>query len=209
MMRVITTPAVLPPAALAELKQWLAISTTADDGPLSELLQVALEVCADFTGLMPLSCMCEEMLPPCPPAQGGLHSMSEYNLHSGNALFSAAAQPGWQRLETRPVLSFAGIDRVNIDGSRTSLDAGDYAVRIEADGSGEVQLMNPAHPSRYAVQFAAGLASSWMLLPDPLRHGIIRLAAHQHRTRENPGAGPLPPASVSALWLPWRQRRLT
>ena len=47
MMRVIITPPVLPPEALAELKQWLAINTTQDDGELADLLAMAVDVCTD------------------------------------------------------------------------------------------------------------------------------------------------------------------
>ena len=38
MMRVIVTPAVLPPSALAELKQWLGITLVQDDAELIALL---------------------------------------------------------------------------------------------------------------------------------------------------------------------------
>ena len=99
MNRVILTPAALPGAALAELKQWLGITTTGDDTPLLSLLTTALEVCEGFTGQMPLETECEEVLP---------------------------ARAGW----------------------------------------------------------------------------------HQHRERESEGAAPLPPASVAALWRPWRRMHL-
>ena len=46
-------------------------------------------------------------------------------------------------------------------------------------------------------------------LPDGLRHGIIRLAAHAWHQRESDGPTPNPPAAVAALWRPWRQLRLT
>ena len=63
MQRTIVTPAVLAPAALAELKLWLGVTTTADDAPLTGLLAAALETCEGFTGLMPLEAVCEEVLP--------------------------------------------------------------------------------------------------------------------------------------------------
>ena len=49
------------------------------------------------------------------------------------------------------------------------------------------------------------VAPGWDALPEALRQGIFRLAAHQHRERENSGAAPQPPAAVAALWQPWRQ----
>jgi uncharacterized phiE125 gp8 family phage protein len=66
----------------------------------------------------------------------------------------------------------------------------------------------PDTGARVAVRFTAGLAADWADLPESLRHGLIRLAAHQHRERESEGAAPLPPASVAALWRPWRRMHL-
>ena len=43
-------------------------------------------------------------------------------------------------------------------------------------------------------------------LDAPLRHGIVRLAAHQYRERDE-GAAVLP-AAVIALWRPYRMVRL-
>jgi uncharacterized phiE125 gp8 family phage protein len=44
-------------------------------------------------------------------------------------------------------------------------------------------------------------------LPEALRHGIVRLAAHLYSHRdEAEQAGP--PAAVTALWRPWRRLRL-
>ena len=44
----------------------------------------------------------------------------------------------------------------------------------------------------------------WEQIPESLRHGIIRLAAHRHRTGE---MGDYPPAAVCALWRPWHRIR--
>ena len=176
MRRTIIAPAVLPAAALAELKQWLGISVSADDAPLTRLLAVAMEACEGFTGRMPLAQTCEEAL---------------------------LAQGGWQRLATRPVTAVLAVRR--IDG--TALPADAYALELDADGSARVRLF-AAEPPRTTMRFTAGLAATWEALPESLRHGIVRLAAHQHRERENAGGAPLPPASVVALWRPWRRVRL-
>jgi uncharacterized phiE125 gp8 family phage protein len=176
MRRTIITPAVLPSAALAELKQWLGITVAADDVSLAHLLAAALETCESFTGRMPLVQTCREALAP---------------------------QSGWQMLATRPVVSVLAVERS--DG--TALDADAYALELEADGSARVRLF-ASEPGRMMVRFTAGLAPSWGELPEALRHGVIRLAAHQHREREGSGAAPIPPASVVALWRPWRRVRL-
>jgi len=43
-------------------------------------------------------------------------------------------------------------------------------------------------------------------LPEPLRQGIVRLAAHLYTVRGEAEAPP--PACVAALWRPWRRLRL-
>ena len=46
-------------------------------------------------------------------------------------------------------------------------------------------------------------------LPDAIRHGVIRLCAHQHRGRDDERkAAAVPPSVVAALWRPWRRMRL-
>jgi uncharacterized phiE125 gp8 family phage protein len=175
-MRTIITPAPPPPAALAELKQWLGITIPADDAPLLRVFAAALEACESFTGLMPLEQACEEVLP---------------------------SLGCWQALATRPVQAITAIGQVG--GAALPPEA--YAIDLGADGTGQVRLLAP-EPGRVAVRFVAGLGAQWSALPEALRHGVVRLAAHQHRERESSGAAPLPPASVAALWRPWRRLRL-
>lgn len=180
MNRVILSPAVLPGAALAELKQWLGITLAGDDASLSALLAAALDICEGFTGQMPLEAECEELLPAC---------------------------AGWHALATRPVQAIGAIEGIGPDGIRFAIDPASYEIELEADGTGRVRLPSFAEEARVAVRFTAGLAADWEALPASLRHGLTRLAAHQHRQRENDGAAP--PAAVVALWRPWRRMRLT
>ncbi|MBO9726922.1 MAG: phage head-tail connector protein [Novosphingobium sp.] len=181
MNRVILTPPVLPSATLAELKQWLGITTPRDDSVLSALLAAALETCEAFTCRMPLVAPCEEVLP---------------------------VRAGWQALSTRPVQAITGIEGIVADGSRLALPYGAYEIDLDADGTGRVRLSLSGAARKVAVRFTAGLADDWDSLPDGLRHGLIRLAAHQHRERDGSAAASLPPASVAALWRPWRRMRL-
>jgi hypothetical protein len=206
MMRVITTPPVLPPEALAELKQWLAITTTQDDGELADLLAMAVDVCADFTGLLPLACTTEEMLA-LPTDEWPARGLAPVP-GSPPPWRPWTGRPDWQQLASRPVRSLLSVAAVAIDGTSTTLDAADYHVRIDAEGGCGIRIINPGTAHRFAVQVTAGLAADWASLPQGLHHGIIRLAAHQYRSREGTGAAALPPASVSALWLPWRRMRL-
>ncbi len=182
MNRVILTPAALPSSALAELKQWLGITTADDDTALAALLDAALETCEAFTGQLSLEAVCEETLP---------------------------QSTSWTALATRPVQAVTGLARLAHDGTRTQLAITDYAVTLSADGTASLRLTaSPTDDQRLVVSFTAGLAAQWDDLPASLRHGLIRLCAHQHRERENAGAAPLPPASVAALWRPWRRMRL-
>lgn len=181
MNRVILSPAALPSPALAELKQWLGITIGGDDAALTALLGASLDTCEAFTGTLPIEAECEETLPPC---------------------------AGWHALSTRPVLSISAVEAVAADSTRTPLAPGSWEADLCADGTGRVRLPLNDGRVRVAVRFTAGIAPEWDALPESLRHGVVRLAAHQHRERETSGAAPLPPASVAALWRPWRRMRL-
>ena len=182
MKRTIVTPAVLAPAALAELKDWLGLTVSSDDPQLTILLRASLEMCEHFTATMPLQQACEEILNT-----------------SGD----------WQALTASPVQSIIGIDGITANGSRFALPESSYEVDLAADGTGRVRVSNPGSAGRVAVRFTAGLAAAWTGVPDGLRHGVLRLAAFQYRAREDDGAHPMiPPIAVAALWRPWRRMRL-
>ena len=181
MKRAIVAPAALPASALAEVKQWLGITIAQDDASLTALLRAGLDICEAFTGAMPLEAVCEE----------------------GHAISRE-----WRSLATRPVQAISGIEAVGPDGLRTALGPSDYEIDLRADGTGLFRIVAPVDAERCVVSFVAGLAQTWAVLPEALRHGVVRLAAHQHRTREDAGASPIPPASVAALWQPWRRMRL-
>lgn len=180
MKRAILAPAELGGAALDELKQWLAITTPHDDAVLTGLLAASLDLCEAFTGTMPLTATCEEILP---------------------------AMPGWQCLSTRPVQAITGIDAIPAEGPRFMMAGDAYELEIDADGTGKVQIARQGAAGRIAVRFVAGLAPGWGSLPDALRHGVIRLAAEQFRERDS-APRDTPPAAVAALWRPWRRLRL-
>lgn len=181
MKRAIVTAPALAPSALAELKDWLGITTAAEDAALGVLLMAALESCEAFTGSMPIECVCEEVHP-----------------LSGD----------WTILETRPVQAITGIEAILTGGTRTALATSAYAIDFSADGAGRVRILDPGLAERITVRFSAGLAGDWASLPDGLRHGLMRLAAHLYRQREGEDTAALPPASVAALWRPWRRLRL-
>lgn len=181
MQRAIITPAALPAAALTELKDWLGITVSTDDAQLAGLLRAAIDLCEGFTGIMPLEQACEAVLP---------------------------VVTGWQDLPARPVQAITLVQGIPAEGARFTLPPADYALDLTAAGAGRVRVLNPGAAGRIAVRFTAGLAASWSAMPEALRHGAVRLAAHQYRQREGEGGDAVPPAAVAALWRPWRRLRL-
>lgn len=182
MKRAIVTPPNLAADALDELKAWLAITTTGDDGPLAALLKSALEMFEAFTGQMPLECTCKEILAP-----------------TGD----------WQCLSTRPVQAIVEVEGMNGTSPAFAIANTGYAIELDPDGGARVRIHDPAIAERIGVYFIAGMAGQWSLLPEAVRHGIMRLAAHNYRQRDNDAGGPVPPASIAALWRPWRRIRLS
>ena len=177
MHRTILTPAALSGAALAELKDWLGISASGEDPPLTQVLRAALDLCESFTGLIPLTLTCEEVIP---------------------------AQAAWHRLTVRPVQAVTGVAALHSDGTRSPLPVQTYAIELDPDGHARVRLSGPPPAPRLAVEMTAGLVPDWASLPQGLRHGMIRLAAELYRDRTEAGLSRTPPAAVAALWRPWR-----
>ncbi|ABC64894.1 head-tail connector protein [Erythrobacter litoralis] len=180
MQRAILAPPVLGGAPLDELKHWLAITRSDEDASLEALIRSALETCEAFTGSLPIAASVEEIHP---------------------------ARRDWQGLYTCPVQAITQTEGIPAEGARIAFAPGDYEIEIDADGRGLFRLLKPSAAGRIAVRFSAGLAPDWESLPDGLRHGILRLAAHNFRTRES-ADGPNPPAAVAALWRPWRRLRV-
>lgn len=180
MRRTILTPADLGGAALDDLKHWLAIRSGADDAALTALLAAACAACEGFTGIMPLTQACEEIHP---------------------------ARRGWQPLATRPVHAITEIAGLPAEGSAFVLATEAYAIDIDASGTGIVRVLRQGAAGRVRVRFLAGLAPEWSMLPEALRHGVLRLAAHLHRARDSGDTG-APPAAITAFWRPWRRVRV-
>lgn len=111
------------------------------------------------------------------------------------------ASGDWQRLSAAPVRS---IDEVSIAGLPLPADA--YAVDIDASGCGWVRMLDAASGGIVTVSGAAGLAVDQNGVPEPIRHGVLRLVAHLFGARD--GEGGEIPAAVTALWRPYRRMRL-
>lgn len=187
MRRTVVQPANFAGDALAELKSWLGISRSNDDAMLINLLEASHGLCEAFTGQMPLLQTAEEKLPfiagPC-------------------------------GLSVLPVRSLVSVEKIAGDGSRSLLDASDYDFLVKAGGEARIDISWRSDGGVLAVRVQAGIAVDWTSLPAPLRQGMIRLAAHHFRERDRPSQAKSrqpalsAPASVTALWRPWRRTRL-
>jgi len=180
MQRIIVQPQVPGDAALAELKHWLGISRPNEDETLSGLLQTSLTICEAFTGKAPLRQTVEETVP---------------------------LVAGWQELVSRPVSELTSAALIAANGSRQTIATLTDVIEWRIAGSACVQLVRPLEGRGLALQLVVGIANDWASLPPPLRHGVIRLAAHHFRSRDDKAAA-IPPATVTALWRPWREVRL-
>jgi uncharacterized phiE125 gp8 family phage protein len=176
-------PLVLPAEAAGEAKTFVRAVHGEDDALIAALVQAAAGACESYTRRMLLARGVRETL---------------------------RADEAWLRLARTPVRTIAGVEAVAADGSATALAPADYALDIDANGDGWVRLASGPR-RRVRVSYEAGLAAGWAELPDALRHGIVRLAGHLYALRGDSigrAPAPEPPASVSALWRPYRRLSL-
>ena len=175
--------AIVPAAApvpLDALKDHLRVAGSDEDALLAGAIRSASELCEAFTRLALVEREVEEILP---------------------------ARAAWTRLGLAPVRAILGVSALSAAGEATPLAPEDHAIDIDAAGEGWVRVLRRNDAKRVLVRYRAGQGSDWNAVPEPLRHGIVRMAAHlyTHRDRED-GRGP--PAAVTALWLPYRRLRL-
>lgn len=180
MAMVTSEPAAITPLALAETKAMLHITRDADDAVLTGHLRSALALCEQFIGQSLIVRAHRETLP---------------------------VAREWQVLSAAPVVAITDVGGRTADGTAVTLASDAYAADITPSGAGRVRVLRPGSASRIEVQYTAGLSTHWGELPEPLRQGIVRLAAHVHLSRDGDGDA-APPAAVGALWRPWRMVRL-
>jgi uncharacterized phiE125 gp8 family phage protein len=163
--------------ALAEAKAYLRIVGVDEDDMLARLLAAAAAQCEQFTGKALIARGFEETIAP-----------------------SAA----WTRLKRAPVTAIVAVEGLRGDGLAAPLGVGGYRIDIDARGDGWVRITEAGEARRVRIGYRAGLAEGWPGLPEPLRHGVIRLAAHLY-THRGEAAGGAVAAAASALWRPWRR----
>lgn len=174
------TAAIVPPAldaAAAEVKTYLRIEGAQEDELVRRLVASGALLCEAFTGRWLLARAGSEMVTP---------------------------GPAWRRLAAAPVRAIIGLEALASDGSAVPLPIDAYAIDIDPDGRGWVRILRTHDGKRVRVRFEAGLAETWAELPESLRHGVVRLAAHLY-TQRGGEAGGEPPAAVTAMWRPWRR----
>jgi uncharacterized phiE125 gp8 family phage protein len=171
-------PLAVPPAAVGEAKTYLRIMGADEDALVARLVRIAAELCEQFTGQLLL-----------------VREVVERANGRGS---------GWRRLGRAPVRSITGVEAIGQDGEPATLAADAYAIDIDGNGDGWVRADGGGV---LRVQYQAGLAADWDSVPEPLRHGAIRMAAHLYAHRDAARAEG-PPAAVTALWRPWRRLRI-
>lgn len=167
---------VVAPVALAELKAMLRVGSGQDDAALVALIASATALCEAFLGSPLIVRGFEEMVRP----------------------------GGWRALARRPVHAIDEVSGTEADGGSPVLPPERYAIDIQDDGIGMVRIDGPQGGMRVAVSYRAGLARDWNGVAEPIRQGVLRLAAHMHMD----DAAALPPAAVAALWRPYRRMRI-
>lgn len=182
MRRTIVQPADLGGSALAEFKEWLGISRPDEDPMLLELLGASIAACEAFTGQAPLEQTIEERI---------------------------SVRKGLYRLRSRPARMLVNAELIDQIGSRTSLSGQGHGFVLDHDGVATADLKYDLEGQAVAVTLMVGLAADWSSVPKALRQGIVRLAAYYFRDRDGTvDRNSHPPASVAALWRPWRTLRV-
>ncbi|NJC06935.1 putative phiE125 gp8 family phage protein [Sphingomonas kaistensis] len=108
---------------------------------------------------------------------------------------------GWTLLPVQPVRSVASIRRLN---EVEVLPAASYRCDVDYEGRGHVAGLQSGET--FLVSGTVGMATEGNDVPEPIRQGILRLAATMFANRDGP-VGDLPKA-VTALWRPYRKAGL-
>lgn len=111
------------------------------------------------------------------------------------------ARDGWTLLGIQPVRSVLS---VTLRGATEPLTPDSYGIDI--DHSGRAFIRRAPQGEYLTVSGTAGMGQGSNDVPEPLRLGIVRLAAYLFSNRDS-AAGELP-AAVTALWRPYRRAGL-
>ncbi len=177
----IIDPIIVTADAVDEAKTYLRIEQDEEDAVIAAFLSTAIRHCEAFVGQM---------------------------LIRRNGVVRLPVSAAWQRLSITPILSITSVTGIPADGASFLMPVAAYGLDIDGNGDGWVRVTQPGAAGRIDVAVVAGVAAAWGGIPDPLRHGILRMVAHLHAYRDSASdAGP--PAAIAALWRPWRRMVLS
>jgi uncharacterized phiE125 gp8 family phage protein len=117
--------------------------------------------------------------------------------------FEAVVRAGesWTLLPVQPVRSIASIRQASDEAV-----VAESSYRCDIDFEGRGLIAGLASGQTFIVSGVAGMASDGNGVPEPIRQGILRLAAAMFANRDGQ-IGELPKA-VTALWRPYRKAGL-
>lgn len=128
--------------------------------------------------------------------------------HLGHVLLAHAFEQSWincpnmpVRLQRGPILA---VTQVTIAGQL--LTAEQYHLQRATFDESDMTLFSDQE-GVVAVTYTAGSAANWNEIAEPVRFGILRLAAHLCANRDSAAVGAVPSA-VLALWQSYRKVRL-
>ena len=166
--------------SLGELKAYLRLDTADEDALLAGLLRSARAMCEAYVRVWLVQ-------------RGALETAPVLPL------------PG-ARLAGAPVGAVSLVEALYPDGPSAVLGTGQFTLTLDADQSGRIATSDQT-ATRVRVTYTAGLATDWNGVAEPLRQGIVRLAAHLFANRDAADEAGLPPV-IEALWRPYRRVRL-
>lgn len=173
-------PAILAPTALIEAKALLRLETVDEEALLAAQLRTALDLAEDFTGTVWLTATYRE--------KRALRR--EIILHK------------------RPFQQLTALRLLYANGSDVALDPTLQTTQMSDHGEVMLSIAAPLLDGRdLVITYKAGAYSDWSQLPEGLRMGVLRMAAHLFTWRDDALSIGVP-GSVAALWRPFKQLRL-
>jgi uncharacterized phiE125 gp8 family phage protein len=171
-------PLGLDGAMLDEAKAYLRLENEEEDAPFGAILLAAIAQAENYLGQLLLRRAVRQILP---------------------------ASVAWQRLHGAPFVAATGATGIPAEGASFVLSQ--FSTDVDARGDGWFRVKTPGAAGRVELAYQAGHAGSWATLPEAIRLGVLRLAAHLHTHRDDPGDAGMPEAAA-ALLRPWRRVRL-
>lgn len=195
----VTSQPALEPVSVAEIKNFLRIDITADDGLISDLIIAARQLAEEYTRRKFISTAITLTLDCWPTSRGEMWWDGSRDGYIGEIDGHAK----FIRLPYAPILSVTSITTYDDDSVASVYDAANY--RLDEAGrvylnQGAVWPINLRDYNAIAVAYAAGYGTSPSSVPAAIRHGIKITVASMYENRE---CFEMPMAAKSAL-MPYR-----